>query len=241
MPSEPRDPQLYAKVKIQIYAKMPVHSAYRSSHLVKRYKAEYKKKHGSSTSAYSGTSKKMNRNSGLTRWHREQWRSDTGEVGYRDRSSVYRPTKRITKETPKTFGELSLGDIQRAKREKEKTGRVLKFGHSRRNVDGSLKSAPTETMTAKKSGWKPIFSVSDRRGKKYSVVTPLGKKIHFGDANSEQWKDSTGLGEFTHKNHNDPERRRRYLLRAGGIRNRAGKLTKDDPEYANYYSIRYLW
>jgi hypothetical protein len=272
MSSQPKDPDLYAKVKKQIYAKMPVHSAYRSSHLVKRYKAEYEKKHGGSKQAYSGTSKKMNRDRGLQRWHREQWRSDTGEVGYRDRSSVYRPTKRITKETPRTFSELSEEDIWKAKQEKQKTGKVQRFGEKpnrenrkRKSIETNPKTKPKQQFqvpditavpgqhrsnrTTKKkqasgndnSSWKPVFSKSNRKRKKYSVVTPLGKLIHFGDIFSQHWKDSTGLNLYKNLNHGDPERRRRYLARAGGIRNRAGKLTKDDPEHANYYSIRYLW
>jgi hypothetical protein len=40
---------------------------------------------------------------------------------------VYRPTKRITKDTPTTFSELSKQQIEKAKKEKAKTGRVKKF------------------------------------------------------------------------------------------------------------------
>lgn len=237
MPSEPKDKELYARVKKQVYERMPVHSAYRSSHLVKLYKAEFKRIYGGSKRAYTGPSQKTNRNDGLTRWHREKWRSDTGEVGYRDRSSVYRPTERITEDTPRTFSELLEEEIQRAKKEKRETGRVSRFGSSGESGDVPLK----QSGVPKKSLWKPVFSESDRKDKKYSVLTPSGRKIYFGDPNSQQWKDSTGLGVYTHLNHNDPKRRRSYLARAGGIRNKAKELTKDNPEYANYYSIRYLW
>ena len=88
---------------------------------------------------------------------------------------------------------------------------------------------------------KPEFKKSNRKGKKYMVKTPSGKWIHFGASGMEQFKDSTGLGLYSHLNHIDKERRRRYLARAKGIKNKQGKLTWDNPESANYYSVKYLW
>jgi len=87
----------------------------------------------------------------------------------------------------------------------------------------------------------PKFEKSTRKNKKYSVTTPSGKKIHFGDVRYSQYKDSTGLGLYTHLNHGDKERRKKYLLRAKGIKNKDGKLTWKDPESSNYYSVRFLW
>ena len=59
-----------------------------------------------------------------------------------------------------------------------------------------------------------------------------GKKklIHFGDSN---------MKDFTQ--HKDEKRRKSYLARSAGIRNKEGKLTKDDKNSSNYYSRRYLW
>lgn len=88
---------------------------------------------------------------------------------------------------------------------------------------------------------KPVFAKSTRKGKKYSVITPSGKKIHFGASNMEQYKDSTGLGLYSHLDHNDKERRKRYLARAKGIKDKNGNLTWKDKESANYYAVRYLW
>jgi hypothetical protein len=90
----------------------------------------------------------------------------------------------------------------------------------------------------------PEFKKSNRKGKKYMVKTPSGKWIHFGNLNppaNEHFKDSTGLGLYSHLNHLDKERRRKYLARAKGIKNKQGKLTWDNPESSNYYSIRFLW
>ena len=124
MSSKPTDKELYEKVKKKVYSQYKVHSAYRSSALVKAYKEAFEKKHGKNKKAYTGTKKK---DEGISRWMREKWRSDTGEKVYTSKSSVFRPTKRITKDTPTTFKELSKKEIERAKKEKKRTGRVKQF------------------------------------------------------------------------------------------------------------------
>ena len=85
------------------------------------------------------------------------------------------------------------------------------------------------------------FKKSTRKGKKYMVVAPNGKTIHFGSLSNEQYRDTTGLGLYTHLNHNDEKRRASYLARAKGIKNGQGRLTWQDKNSANYFSIRYLW
>ena len=123
MPS-PVDAKLYEKVKSAIYKKYPKHSAYRSGVVVYNYKKSFAKKYGKTKSPYKGKKPSL---TGLSRWFKENWRSDSGKVGYSSKSSVYRPTKRITAKTPTTFSELSKKRIQAAKREKATTGRVSKF------------------------------------------------------------------------------------------------------------------
>ncbi len=118
----PNDKELYEKIKKDIYKKYPNHSAYRSGLLVKKYKEEYYKKH-KNNNAYSGDKA----NSNLKRWFDEKWRNDDGKVGYSNKSSVYRPTVRVNSKTPTTFQELSRSQIERAKKEKKRTGRVKKF------------------------------------------------------------------------------------------------------------------
>jgi hypothetical protein len=81
---------------------------------------------------------------------------------------------------------------------------------------------------------------STRKGKKY-MVKHNNKWIHFGALNMEHYRDSTPLKLYSDKDHNDEDRKKRYLARAGGIKNKAGKKTADDPNSANFYSIRYLW
>ena len=148
--SIPTDNKLYSRVKSRIYKKYPVHSAYRSGLLVKAYKKEFArlKKPGS---PYKGKKPPT----GLSRWFREKWRSDTGKVGYTSKSSVYRPTRRITRSTPTTFSELTPSQIKEAKKEKASSGRVKRFKSYR------LQKFPDSK-------------------KKFKIILPNGKSVKFG-------------------------------------------------------------
>jgi len=120
----PRDEKLYNKTKRYIYKKHPKHSAYRSGLLVQEYKKRFSKKYGKKRDPYKG---KKTEKKGLGRWFREKWVNQRGEVGYRYKSDVYRPSKRITKKTPKTYKELSKQQIKKARSKKYRKGRVNKF------------------------------------------------------------------------------------------------------------------
>lgn len=78
---------------------------------------------------------------------------------------------------------------------------------------------------------KPI--PSNRKGKKKMVLVKRGDKVrvvHFGQK---------GYQDFTQ--HKDKKRRKNYLTRSAGIRNKSGQLTKDDPFSPNYWARRELW
>ena len=121
---QPRDKKLYNKTKRYIYKKYPKHSAYRSGLLVQEYKKRFSKKYGKKRDPYKG---KKTEKKGLGRWFREKWVNQRGEVGYRYKSDVYRPSKRITKKTPKTYKELSKQQIKKARSKKYRVGRVNRF------------------------------------------------------------------------------------------------------------------
>jgi len=65
------------------------------------------------------------------------------------------------------------------------------------------------------------------------------KKIGFGFKGMGQFKDKGG--NYSSLDHGDAERRKRYLARAKGIKNKKGELTWKDKNTANYWSIKYLW
>jgi len=113
--SKPANPTLYARVKAEVVRDNPTHSAYRSGLIVQ----EYKRRGGK----YEGPKPKA----GLTRWFKEDWRNQRGEVGYKRKGDVYRPTKRVTDKTPATMQELSQAEIRAAMKTKAAKGRVAQF------------------------------------------------------------------------------------------------------------------
>jgi len=119
----PNDKILYDKVKIIIYKKIPKHSAYRSGILVKEYKKKYFKKYNNNN-AYQG---EKNIKTGLSRWFKEEWKNQRGEIGYKNKNDVYRPTKKITSKTPLTFKELTKKELENARKEKARKGKIFKF------------------------------------------------------------------------------------------------------------------
>tara|TARA_R100000541_G_C1894856_1_gene83851 strand:+ start:79 stop:363 length:285 start_codon:yes stop_codon:yes gene_type:complete len=84
--------------------------------------------------------------------------------------------------------------------------------------------------------------VSKAKNSKYSVYVIKNDKkklIHFGDSRYGQFKDK--LGHYSNLDHGDKERRKRYLARAKGIKDKNGNLTWKNKNSANYYSIKFLW
>tara|TARA_R110000851_G_scaffold300013_1_gene456048 strand:- start:1288 stop:1563 length:276 start_codon:yes stop_codon:yes gene_type:complete len=82
------------------------------------------------------------------------------------------------------------------------------------------------------------YEKSTRKNKK--LMTEVnGKMIHFGDSNMDHFLDKTGI--WKKNNHGDDRRRKSYLSRSKGIKNKNGDLTWKNPEYPNYHSIKILW
>jgi hypothetical protein len=83
------------------------------------------------------------------------------------------------------------------------------------------------------------FERSRRANKKYDAVlrniqTNREVRVPFGDNRYEQYKDNTGVGIYSHLDHNDLDRRRRYWERH-----------RRDIDMDNYtagnFSLKYLW
>ena len=91
----PLNKELYEAVKreaSQVYLKP---SAYRSGWIVKTYKAR------------GGTYKDDKKPKALKRWFMEKW-TDVGGLEY----PTYRPTKRISKDTPLTISEIDPANLR---------------------------------------------------------------------------------------------------------------------------------
>ena len=125
MSPTPTDPKLYQLVKEDVYRRIPKHSAYRSGILVKEYKEKFSQLYPNESPYLE---KEKPKNSGLTRWFKEKWTNQRGDVGYQKPGDIYRPNVIVNENTPLTFGELTDEEIYRARKEKLIHGRVSKFG-----------------------------------------------------------------------------------------------------------------
>jgi len=94
--SKPNNLALYEKAKSIVYPRYAKPSAYRSGALAK----EYKRLGGTYSDDKGGRP--------LKRWFQEKW-SDVGGEDY----PVYRPTKRISKDTPLTASEISPANLRK--------------------------------------------------------------------------------------------------------------------------------
>jgi hypothetical protein len=77
--------------------------------------------------------------------------------------------------------------------------------------------------------YKPVKST--RKNKKYMVLTKKGV-IHFGQLPYQQYKDKIGL--YSHLDHLDLKRRKRYY-------DRHGDKNTTDKETSKYWSHKILW
>ena len=87
------------------------------------------------------------------------------------------------------------------------------------------------TFKEKKPLYKPRTSTkSGKKGMVYVMKNGKKRLIHFGDANMKDFRQ-----------HKDPARRKSYLARSGGIRDKSGRLTAKNKNTANYWSRKILW
>ena len=83
------------------------------------------------------------------------------------------------------------------------------------------------------------FEKSNTKNKKYDAVlqnkkTKREKRLPFGSAQYSQFYDKTGLNLYTHLDHNDQIRRRKYIQRHTNF-------VKDGYYSPGYFSLYYLW
>lgn len=118
----PADEKLYNDVKFKASLIYDRPSAYKSGYITREYKKQFIKKHGYENAPY------ISSEGDLERWFAEDWRNQRGEIGYDKPGDIYRPTIRVSKDTPLTYAELTKQDIKNAMKQKKETGRVNQFG-----------------------------------------------------------------------------------------------------------------
>lgn len=69
----------------------------------------------------------------LKRWFKEDWRTPEGKKDYSEGGNTFRPTKRISKDTPHTWSELTPAEKARAQKEKNTKGRVSRYRKKEKN------------------------------------------------------------------------------------------------------------
>jgi hypothetical protein len=95
------------------------------------------------------------------------------------------------------------------------------------------------------------FRKSKRKGKKYEATvedlrTRKQRKIHFGASDYEQFKDSTPLKLYAHKNHGTVKRRRNYFNRHSGTPTKGKAVALEKRRSRGKYNAKilshiYLW
>tara|TARA_R100000458_G_C8239615_1_gene219048 strand:- start:377 stop:1240 length:864 start_codon:yes stop_codon:yes gene_type:complete len=102
----------------------------------------------------------------LKRWFKEDWRTPRGKKDYRGGENTFRPTKRISKDTPSTWSELSRGERRRAQIEKNTKGRVSKYKKKKTMQTGGMAKSeggnPFNTSSGRKDRFKK-FTREERR------------------------------------------------------------------------------
>jgi len=69
----------------------------------------------------------------LKRWFKEKWRTLSGDKDYSKGDRTFRPTVRVSKDTPVTASELTPAEKRRARKEKEERGRVSRYRILKKN------------------------------------------------------------------------------------------------------------
>jgi hypothetical protein len=187
--NEPDDLELYEQVKNDadvVYGKKT--SAYKSGYIVKTYKGL--------GGTYSG---KKPKNKGLDRWYKEDWK-DIGDKEY----PVFRPTKRITKDTPLTPDEIKPSNLKKqiklkqeikgdknlpAFEEKEIEGTGMIAGDISRFLSKSYDKKPSDM-----GDYKVDKKLSGQRVQVYhNPETDKTIVVHRGTASLQDWGTNVAM------------------------------------------------
>lgn len=206
------NPELYQKAKAIADEKYTKPSAYKSGFIVKKYKE------------LGGTYTDDKQPKKLANWFREQW-ADIGGLDY----PVYRPTKRVNKDTPLTPEEIDPVNLLKQillKQQLKGEHNLPKF--EGRGVSSPYKIKPYSYAQAKKLGVK--IKPSDKPDKKIDVMDWNNNYILSIGAKS--YKDYPTYLEEKGKEYAE-ERRRLYKIRHNKDRHKLGT--------ASYYADKILW
>lgn len=98
--------------------------------------------------------RKTKKGAALRRWFKEDWRTPSGDKDYSKGDTTFRPTKRVSKDTPTTWSELTPSEIAAAKKEKREKNRVSRYKKkktmAKKKVGGTAAKPMAKTLVPKK-------------------------------------------------------------------------------------------
>ena len=162
----------------------------------------------------------------LKRWFKENWQTPKGKKDYSGGENTFRPTKRISKDTPSTWSEVTPAEKRRAQAEKNTKGRVSRYKKVKAvkkakkgmGIKTSIKSGnfrPTKSgagMTAK--GVKAYRRANPGSKLKTAVTGKVKPGSKAAKRRKSFWARSLGqLKRSSQKTQNDPNSRIRQARR----------------------------
>jgi len=155
----------------------------------------------------------------LKRWFKEDWRTPKGKKGYKGGENTFRPTKRITKDTPTTWSELSPGEKRRAQIEKDTKGRVSRYKKKKVKAVKKAKKGMGIKTSIKSGNFRPTKSgagMTQKGVKAYRRANP-GSKL------------KTAVTGKVKPGSKSANRRKSYCARSLGQLKRSSQKTQNDP------------
>ena len=154
----------------------------------------------------------------LKRWFKEDWRTPKGKKDYKGGENTFRPTKRISKDTPTTWSELTPGEKRRAQIEKNTKGRVSRYKKKKVKAVKKAKKGMGIKTSIKSGNFRPTKSGAGMTKKgvaAYRRANP-GSKLQ------------TAVTEKNPKGKR-ASRRKSYCARSLGQLKRSSQKTQNDP------------
>ena len=119
----PTDINMYNIIKKDIFLINTTNSAYRSGLIVRKYKEMFLKKYGITKNPYIGNIDKKN---GLYAWFKQKWVNQRGEIGYKEKGDIYRPTYKYGN-TPILMKTITQTQLTKAKEIKQSGKNIKNF------------------------------------------------------------------------------------------------------------------
>lgn len=132
----------------------------------------------------------------LKRWFKEDWKTPRGKEEYSGSDRTFRPTKRISKDTPATWSELSKGEKAAAAKEKKEKGRVSRYKAKKKAMEGMKvmkKGSKVKRIKSQMEGDKMNMPAFEAKSKSRSAADKMyADKASGSGLESKLYQDSDG-------------------------------------------------